>query len=466
MSILSTLFIGRAALTAQQQAIQTTGHNLANVSTPGFSRQRVELSTAVPETRGSLSLGRGVNVDGIRGLVSDFFETQLLNVNSTLGFSQAENRALAGVESAFPTTGGLPDALESFFSALSDLANNPGGQAERVNVIGKATTLGETFANIRSIVANVQTGSDKDLAAAVQRVNDILPQIAKLNKQIVAGEAAGGRANDLRDQRQVLLQQLSSLTGATAQEENDGQVLAHAHGLLLVSQDQAATLDATTFDALGLRVITYRSPNGIQADASQFLTEGEIGGLLTARDTEIPQVLDKLDQLAKTLVDTVNTQHALGFDLNGNPGGDFFAPIAATAGAAAQIQVSGAIVADPQLLAAAQTATGVPGDNRNALALADLKNTTSAALGNTTPTTYLLSIVSDVGSKTQASEQNLNFQNALLQETQARREATSGVSIDEEMTNLILFQRAFQAASVLVRTGDEMYQTILDMVRP
>lgn len=465
MSILSTLFIGREALTAHQQAIQTTGHNLANVSTPGFSRQRVELSSALPETRGNLSLGHGVHVDGIRGLMSDFFETQLLNVNSSLGFSEAENRALAGVEGAFPTTGGLPVAVDNFFAALSDLASNPGGQTERVNLIGKANTLGGSLDHIRGIIANVQTSTDKDLAVAVQRVNDILPQIAKLNKQIVAGELGGERANDARDQRQVLLQQLSRLTGATVQEEDDGQVTVHVQGLLLVGQDQSATLDASTLNASGLRVITYQSPNGIQADATAIITKGEIGGLVAMRDGEVPRVLDRLDQLAKTLVDTVNAQHALGFDLNGTPGGTFFDPIATTAGAAAQVHVANAVVADPQLIAAAQTAAGVPGDNRNALALVNLKDATSGTLGNTSLNTYLQSLIGDVGNNAQASENGLDFQNALLKESQARREATSGVSIDEELTNLILFQRAFQAASVLVRTGDEMYQTILDMVR-
>ncbi len=465
MSILSTLFIGRDALAIHQKAIQTTGHNLANVSTPGFSRQRVELSPAVPEIRGNLTLGHGVQIDGIRGLISNFSETQLLNVNGTLGFSEAANRALAGVEGAFPTTGGLPSALDSFFSALSDLANNPGAQAERVNLIGKANTLGETIGHVRERVANVQTGLDKDLVGAVQRVNDILSQVANLNKQIAESEVGQNRANDLRDQRQVLLQQLSRLTGATAREEENGQALVHVQGLLLVSYDQTATLDAESFNSAGLRVISYQSPNGVPADSTTVITKGEIAGLIASRDNEVAGVLNKLDQFAKTLVDTVNAQHASGFDLNGNAGGDFFAPIATTAGAAAQIRVNSTVVTDPRLIAAAQTAATVPGDNRNALSLARLKDTAILALGNTTPGTYLQSLIGDVGHNAQASENDVDFHNALLKDSQARREATSGVSIDEELTNLILFQRAFQAASVLVRTGDEMYQTVLDMVR-
>jgi flagellar hook-associated protein 1 FlgK len=465
MSIISTLLIGREALGAQQQAIQTTGHNLANVNTPGFSRQRVELSSARPVMLGRISFGQGVEVDGIRSVVSDFFETQLLNVHGSVGFAEGQNRALAGVEAAFPTSGGIPTALDNFFGALADLANNPAGQAERANVIGKSSALGESLAQTRTILTNVQGQLDKDLDVAVQRVNDLLPRIAKLNREISASEVDNQRANDLRDQRQTLLLEVSKLTGATVHETEDGYLTAAVNGLLLVSDDQAARLDASVLNTLGLRVISYESPNGITADATTFITAGEIGALIAARDTHVPGTMVKLDQFAKALVDAINTQHALGFDLNGVAGGNFFSPIATATGAAAQVQVDGAVVADSRLIATAGAAAGVPGDNGNALALTNIQNVTQAALGNTTLTSYFLGIVSEVGGQTQASENTLDFQQTLLAQTRARRESVSGVSIEEEMTNLVLFQRAFQAASVLVRTGDEMYQTILDMVR-
>jgi len=409
MSILSTLFIGREALNAQQQAIQTTGHNIANVNTPGFSRQRVELSSATPVTLGRISFGQGVKVDGIRSVVSNFFDTQLLSTNGSVGFSEAENRALAGVEGAFPTSGGIPTALDNFFGALSDLANNPGGQAERVNLIGKTTALGESLNQTRGTLTNVQGQLDKDLDVAVQRVNDLLPRIAKFNQQIVAGEVGGQPANDLRDQRQVLLLELSHLTGATVQESGDGQATALAKGLLLVSGDRAAVLDDSTRNPSGLRVISYQSPNGITADATSIITNGEIGGLIAARDTELPGTIGKLDQFAKTLVDTVNAQHALGFDLNGAAGGNFFAPIATLAGAAANVQVASAVAADPRLIATAQTAAGVPGDNANALALANLQTSSQVTLGNTTLQNYFLGLVGEVGTKTQASEARSAF---------------------------------------------------------
>jgi flagellar hook-associated protein 1 FlgK len=175
--------------------------------------------------------------------------------------------------------------------------------------------------------------------------------------------------------------------------------------------------------------------------------------------------IDQLDTFAKTLVDTVNAQHALGFDLNGVAGGDFFAPITATAGAAANVQVDSAVLADPHLIAAAQSAAGAPGDNRNAQALADLQTSVQAALGNRTFKDYFVHLVSDVGQQLQTSQDTNEFQRALFDQTQARRESLSGVNIDEEVTNLIKFQRAFEAASRVISVGDEMYETLVNMVR-
>jgi flagellar hook-associated protein 1 FlgK len=236
-------------------------------------------------------------------------------------------------------------------------------------------------------------------------------------------------------------------------------------GILLVSGQQAASLDDSTLNASGFHQVTFKNPEGASFEVTSLLQKGEIGGLLTARDTTLAGVLNQLDQFAKTLTDTVNTQHAQGFDLNGVAGGDFFTPIAAVSGAAGLVRVDPAVAADPHLIAAAQSATAVPGDNRNALALANLHNSVQAPLGNRTFKDYFLTLVGDVGQQVQASKESLDFQQTLFDQTLGRRESLSGVNIDEEMTNMIQFQRAFQAASRLIQVGDEMYQTMIEMVK-
>jgi flagellar hook-associated protein 1 FlgK len=183
------------------------------------------------------------------------------------------------------------------------------------------------------------------------------------------------------------------------------------------------------------------------------------------RDQELPGMIGRLDQLAKTIADEVNAQHAAGFDLNGAAGGNFFNPIGAVAGAANSLQLAAAVAADTNLIAASASAAGVPGDNGNALAMVNLRSAAFPVLGNQTFNDYYVSLVQDVGMKAEAAERDLDFQEALLNQAQVRRDGLSGVSLEEEMTKLIMFQRAFEASSVLVKTGDEMYQTILGMVR-
>src|SRR5258706_27956 len=467
MSILTTLSIAARAMQAQQDALQTTSHNIANVGTPGYSRQRVNLSAAPPILEGQLLLGNGVSVTGVKSVVDRFAEMELLSRSAALGFAQAESRALGGVEDAFPVAGGLQDGLDAFFNAWSALSNNPGGQAERVALINAASGLGSQLRQTRGLLVNAQANLDQDLNQSVGQVNSLLSQIADYNGQIAAAEAGGQPANDLRDQRQLLLQDVSRLTGATVIGGGQGEQLSVlVGGLVLVSGDRAAALDAGTLAPSGFRQVTYSSPDGgLNFDATQLFTQGEVGGILAMRDVRIPDMIGRLDQLAKTLADQVNLQHAAGFDLNGAPGGDFFTPIGAVAGAANGLQVAAAVAADPSLVAAAQTAAGAPGDNRNALAIAALQNSLLAALGNQTPGDYYRSLVQDAGAQAESAGNNLDFQQSLLSQAQVRRDGLSGVSLEEEMTKLILFQRAFEASSVLVRTGDEMYQTILNMVR-
>src|SRR3990172_7806873 len=206
MGISSTLSIAAQAMQAQQLAMQTTGHNLANVATPGFSRQRVDLASAFPSFEGGVILGQGVEVSAVQRMVDRFTEAELLSLHGTVGFSDAQNQALASIQEIFPTSGGIDAALSAFFGALSDLANNPAGLTERVSVIGKTGALGGSLAQTRQSLTSVQQNLDEDLRSSVERVNLLAEQIATLNAQIATTETRGEAANDFRDQRQTLLQ--------------------------------------------------------------------------------------------------------------------------------------------------------------------------------------------------------------------------------------------------------------------
>jgi len=413
---------------------------------------------------GNLLLGHGVTATGITNVVSQFLENELLSLNSSIGFTDAQSESLAAIEQIFPLTGGIQGALDGFFGAVSDLASNPGGMSERINLIGKARVLGDTLREARGHLEHLQSDLDKKLLGTVGRVNEILPKIASLNAKISLIEASGDNAGDFRGQRQVLLQEISHLTGATVLETGDGQLSVQFGGLVLVNGDRFASLSVDNFMPNGLHRVDYVYPDGTSFDVTSILNQGEIGGVLSMRDTEIVGFIDKLDLMAKTLVDAFNTQHALGFDATGTLGGNFFNPIASVAGAAANVAVNSAVVDDPRLIAAAETSAGAPGDNRNALALVNLQSDTFGGLGGGTLKEYFLSLVEDVGLKAQSANDTLSYQESLLSNTQSRRDGFSGVNTDEEMTHLILFQRAFEASARVITTADSMYETLIQML--
>jgi len=464
MSILSTLSIAAQALKAQQLAIQTTGHNLANSATPGYSRQRVDLVSAFPTFEGGVFVGQGVDVEAITRVVDRFAEAELLSQNGDVGYSEAQSQALNSLQEVFPVTGGINGALSQFFTALSDLSNNPAGMTERIGVVAKASALADSIALTRQNLTSLQRNIDQDVQNSLARLNIVLPQIAELNNRIAFGEAAGESANDFRDKRQVLLQEVTQLTGATTREDESGRAIVTLGGLLLVGGDRFASFQSSNLNSAGFHEVTYVAPDGSSFDATTLITGGKIGAALDARDRQVQDAVDGLDQFAKALVDTVNAQHALGVDLNGDAGGDFFTPIAA-GGAAANVRVAGPLAADPRLIAAAATAEALPGDNRNALALVGLRSASVAALAGQTLENGFLSLIGTVGSQVASAQARFQFQQDLLSQTQARRESTSGVNVDEEMIKLIQFQRAFEASSLLVRTGDAMYQSLLEMVK-
>ncbi|MBI4522643.1 MAG: flagellar hook-associated protein FlgK [Deltaproteobacteria bacterium] len=467
MSILSTLLIAASGMQTQQQGLQTTGHNISNATTPGYSRQRLETMAAFPLQQGRIILGQGVRVEEIRAVVDSLLEAQLVSLHGSLGFADAESQALANIQDLFPTDGqnGIGAALKAFFGALSDLSTNPAGSSERIHVIGMAAALGNILGQTRSGLVSAQTNLDNDLHGKVLRLNDLLSRIADLNREVASSEVRGNPANDLRDQRQILLQEVSRLTGTTIYESDEGEISVLAGNILLVRGDRAASVNESDLGPSGFRQIIYVAPDGISFEATSLFTRGAIGSVIALRDAELPAIINSIDLLAKTVVDGVNSQHVLGFDLNGLAGGDFFDPIGAVLGAAGHVKVTSPVRADPDLIAAAQEAGGVPGDNRNALALVDLEKLPFPALGDSNFNSYFLSVVGEVGGRIERSENARDFQSSLLTQAQIRRDATSGVNIDEEMTNLILFQRAFEAASLLVRKGDEMYEALLAMVR-
>ena len=460
-NIYGILNVARGALLTQQLGIDVTGHNIANVNTLGYSRQRVNMQTNVPIPFWPGQTGTGVNAVDIQRIYDRFVGVQINNENQNLGRWETQKGGLEKVEMIFDeTTGyGLSQAMDEFWNAWQDLVNNPSGHTERTALVAKSEILANRFNKIYSDLEQTQKDADNSIKGTVEEINLISDQIADLNEQISQIEATGQNANDLRDQRDLLLNELSSMMDITTSEGNDGKVTVFISGGRPLVQNNSSWDLSTQTNASGFQDIVWLDGNGGTVNITDNISGGRLKGWIEVRDVSIPGYLSRLDDLAGTIINEVNSLHQVGFDLNGNPGEVFF-----TGTSASDMAVNPNIVSDVNLIAASGTAGGVPGDNSNAIAIASLQNALTMSGNTATFGDYYNSIVTDAGSDVQTAGINFEHQTAMVSHLNNYRESISGVSLDEEMVNLIKFQHAYDAAAKLITTVDELLNTVLNMV--
>jgi flagellar hook-associated protein 1 FlgK len=302
---------------------------------------------------------------------------------------------------------------------------------------------------------------DRQIGQTITDVNRLTSQIADLNTKIADAESSGQQANDLRDQRGVALANLGELIEISSIEDATGRLTVSAgRGQVLVDKERTYQLvGVANLSNNGLLDVQYDAGAGPTTSLAPVIQSGRLKGLLDVRDQIIPSLRASLDTLASEVVTQVNQQHRLGFGLDGSTNQDFFAPTGTTASTMA---VS---LTNIRQIAASSTAAGVPGNNANALALADLRNTAFAPFGNATFQEYYSTIAGDFGSTAQSIEGNLKAQQILHDQLTSQRASVSGVSMDEELANLLQYQRTFEAASRMIVIADEMFQTILSIKR-
>ncbi|WP_243370230.1 flagellar hook-associated protein FlgK [Geotalea sp. SG265] len=474
MGINDIFSIATRGIAAQRQAIEVTSENIANVNTAGYSRQRVIMESGPANIASSFPIGGGVEVVAIQRSYDNLLQTQVVNGNSTYEQNLAKQTALEQVEPLFNevTTDGLGKAMESFFGAWQDLSLNPQGSPERQAMLARSQILVDTFHQLNTSLNTVITRSDQDLVSITADISDKLSSIAQLNQQIMTTQAMGGNVNEMKDQRDYLIQELSGQVGVTTAEQANGTItVSTLGGETLVSGNQYRNV---VTGAVGVPPQNHiyitdlaNPPTGAPlTDVTATIggagnAYGKIGGTLQVRDDIVPGYLGMLNELAGNVIIQVNTQHRAGTGLGGTTNEDFF-----TGTTSADIAVRGAIVADPAIIAAGANPTTGPGDNRNALLIAGIKDAALAfSTGNSTVADFFNAFVSNVGVDVQQAKNTTAQGEAFLKQLNTLRESNSGVSLDEELTNLLKYQRAFEGAARLVKAGGEMMDTILAMVR-
>ncbi len=458
MAIFAPLSIGRSALLAHERAIATTGQNIANAETPGYRRQTTDLASQ------DQSQGFGVRVLGVEQAIDRFLEAQLLRQQSFSAGADIRRDVLDRVQELFPVEGpSVGGALDAFWSAAQRLADRPQDLAIRGDFLARAQELAARVRQTAAGLARQQREVDGRLGGRAEEVNAQLGRIAALNDQIVSAEAGGDRANELRDQRDAALLELSEHLEIRATERGNGamDVQLESSGVslviggdvqeLVVEVGPTNGLDGTPLSSVGVR-LTSGAVIDVPGDPG-----GAVGALLTLRDGDLVARAGELDDFALALRDTVNAVQtdAAATDLDGLVGTAMFA-----ATGAADFTVT---LGDPRGIAAA-TGTN-PGDNTNALALLSVRETPQATLGSATLSDYYSSLQASAGSAARLAADQATVESAAQSSLQGRRDAVSAVSLEEEFTDLIRFQRGFQAAAQLISVSDGLLEDLMGLVR-
>lgn len=467
------------SLAVTSQGIQNTSHNISNVETPGYSRQRQILGTASPSRHPAGHLGNGVEQISIRRITDSFVHEQLVRQGSQFGAADAQAGALGVVQEVFNgvDAGSLTDSLGRFYDAFSDLASSPtpGAAIERAGARSAAQSLVDTIHSMDASLRAEQRAADDAIESTLLEISRLAEAIDQQNDEIVKLEITAP-ANDARDTRDQLVRDLSELVGLQTFESPDGRLnVSLPNGLPLVGAGDSSSLVAVqdVSNPFNSTFVQIHYSDGVSsADVTSQIGGGRLGGILRARDDLLAGAIRTLDTLAYNLTTSVNSLHATGVGLNGEVG-DFFAAPAAVEDAASGLALDAQILASTDAIAAGFTSA--PSDNTLALEIANLRTTPTAFFlpGDppgpaTGPSRTLLEqvavVVTDAGEQARTFETARSQQARIIESLENRRDSVSGVSLDEEMTQLIELQAAFQANSRLISLVDELLEDVLGIL--
>ncbi len=456
-STFSGISAALSSLQAQRRGLDVTGQNIANVNTEGYSRQRVEMQSkgasitpAVWST--SNGIGDGVKVTDVQRIRNEFLEGRGRTEHAQNAYLTSTTAVYGSVEAIFaePSDTSLQAQLADLWAGFDDVANNPSDTGARGSLLETAATVADGLRNGYSALGSQFDSLRGSLDAYASDVNTTAATVAQLNDAIRKANAADLPVNELADQRDGLVMRLSETTGATAMVRDDGTVDLFLDGSSLVTGASSRQIEitgahklsdqATAVPADPLKITFVGSTTSLKLG-------GKAGATADALTGVIPTYANSLDDVAGKLVTTVNTLHKTGYGLDGVTGRDMFS--GTTASTITMVLTDGDHIA-------ASTQPGMSRDNANADALARL------ATSDTGPDKAYRLMIANLGVASQTATRRSEIQSAITSDVDAARTSESGVSLDEEMTNMLSYQRAYEAASRVISTVDAVLDNLIN----
>jgi flagellar hook-associated protein 1 FlgK len=439
--------IAKRAMLAHQAALNVFGHNIANVNTPGYTRQRAVLAPSLPLNVMPGALGTGVDLLEVKRVRNAFADRQFRYEKGVYGQLDTRSGVLTQIEGIFsePSDSGVSALLDRFFNSFSDLSSQPNDPGARVAVQAAGQALAQGIRKLDQRLADYRASLNEEINLELGEVRRLLDEIAALNGEIATRTNTGLNPNDLEDRRDHLVDQVAELIGATAIRQSDGSVSLRLSGKSIV--------DRTLVTHLELQPRGQNDPVGapiLYADGSAAVIEsGRIGALVELRDVTTEAMRVEIDVLARTLITQVNALHSQGLN-----GVDFFQGMDA-----ATLSLSAAVASDPAAINSSRS--GLSGDNDLAVELAELRSARVLAAGTATFSGFFRGLVSGIGAEKRAAEEGAVNQELAVRQVESERARSGGVNLDEEMAAMLTAQRAYEAAARVVTVMDGLMETVL-----
>ncbi len=483
--------IGRSSLRTSKKSLSTTSHNIANANTEGYSRQKVTAETNTPIQSGKNVLGSGVNVKSVKRVHDRLVEKKLNSSISSNNFDQERTDQLSNVEEIFNeiNSDGMNKIMNRFFNSFRELSNQPENEVVRTLVRDNANIVVKDFKRISDSITHVKERIDTQIGGIVEDANVLGTTIADLNKEITRLENMGGETGDLRDQRDNAVRQLSESFDINTYEDERGQYVVNIKGggsLVAGGTVNNLKLGKVGGDEVGSykdesRAEIFFEAGGSKTPISSSITGGKLGALTQTRNDEVVLLRSQLDEMAHGLVHITNAIHRKGYvnkriptDQNGNivndprigkiTGINFFKEPLDLKQSSQFIDLSDDVKADLNNITTGLEPNS-PGDNRIAIAISKVQHEKVLGGGSKTFEETYLQSVAKIGLATSKSKVNAEQSKGILAQAKSIKERVSGVSIDEEATNMVKYQQAYEASAKMIRTADEMFDSVLGMMR-
>jgi flagellar hook-associated protein 1 FlgK len=449
-------------LYANRRGLDVSGQNIANVNTQGYTRQRVQLQAVVGGSSAAMyarsdGLGDGVAVTDVQRLRNEFLEGRGRTEHGASAYLDTQASVYNSIEDVFAEPGdtALQAQFHDMWGSWSDVANSPNDPAARSALLQQSATVVDGLHNAYGSLGSQWESLRGQASAFAAEVNQTATAIAELNKNIVLAKASGATVNELEDQRDLHVMHLAEMVGATTSKRDNGAMDVFIGGGALVSE-----FNTRDIKVAGAGRLEDQATDGVQLqwmDGTATSVGGKMGAIVDSLTTVIPGISGKLDAVAKKLVDVVNAAHQGGFDLDGNPGEPFFSGTNAS-----DIKINPNVMGDPRKVAASKTnilPDGSTGGNFDG-SIADALSRTGARTDG--PDKAYQNMIADLGVESQTSGRRADIQYNITLQIDSAREAEAGVNLDEEMTNLLTFQRGYEASSRVLTTIDSMLDQLIN----